>query len=126
MTAGDEQSNGSKEVLIRHRNKKRSIPAKDIFYIESRSRKVVLHLAEESIEYYDKIGKLEKELQPEFFRIHKGYLVNMKYIRQYGRTEILMRNGDNLLISKYRYQDFLQAYQKYDESREDADVFLKK
>ncbi|MFR3343165.1 MAG: hypothetical protein ACLTS6_03230 [Anaerobutyricum sp.] len=27
------------------------------------------------MEYYDKISSLESELKPDFFRIHKGYLV---------------------------------------------------
>ncbi len=108
ITAGDETETGQKTVLVKNGNRRRTIPAEDIFYIESNSRKVILHMAEEEIEYYDKIGKLEKELEPEFFRIHKGYLVNVKYIKGYGRTELMMKNGDNLLISKYRYQDFLR------------------
>ncbi len=113
VTAGDETETGQKTVLVKSGNRRRTIPAEDIFYIESNSRKVILHMAEEEIEYYDKIGKLEKELEPEFFRIHKGYLVNVKYIKGYGRTELMMKNGDNLLISKYRYQDFLRHIAAY-------------
>ena len=65
------------------------------------------------IAYYGKISELEKELQKNFFRVHKGYLINMKYVERYSRKEVQMKNGDMLLISKYKYQDFVKAYLGY-------------
>lgn len=102
-----------KEVLVRNGNRTRSVSADDIYYIESSNRKVTLYLQHEKIEYYDKISSLESELKPDFFRIHKGYLVNIKYVERYDRTEVKMRNGDSLLISKYKYQDFVKRYLEY-------------
>ena len=102
-----------KEVLVRNGNRTRSVSADDIYYIESSNRKVTLYLRHEKIEYYDKISSLESELKPNFFRIHKGYLVNIKYVERYDRTEVKMRNGDSLLISKYKYQDFVKRYLEY-------------
>lgn len=102
-----------KEVLVRNGNRTRSVSADDIYYIESSNRKVTLYLRHEKIEYYDKISSLESELKPDFFRIHKGYLVNIKYAERYDRTEVKMRNGDSLLISKYKYQDFVKRYLEY-------------
>lgn len=102
-----------KEILVRNKMTIRNVPAEDIYYIESRSRKVILYLAREKIEYYDKISELEQELKPDFFRVHKGYLVNMKYVERYDRSQIRMKNGDLLLISKYKYQDFVKAYLEY-------------
>ena len=102
-----------KEVLVRNGNRTRSVSADDIYYIESSNRKVTLYLRHEKIEYYDKISSLESELKPDFFRIHKGYLVNIKYVERYDRTEVKMRNGDSLLISKYKYQDLVKRYLEY-------------
>ena len=102
-----------KEVLVRNGNRTRSVSADDIYYIESSNRKVTLYLRHEKIAYYDKISSLESELKPDFFRIHKGYLVNIKYVERYDRTEVKMRNGDSLLISKYKYQDFVKRYLEY-------------
>ena len=90
-----------------------NVSADDIYYIESSNRKVTLYLRHEKIEYYDKISSLESELKPDFFRIHKGYLVNIKYVERYDRAEVKMRNGDSLLISKYKYQDFVKRYLEY-------------
>lgn len=102
-----------KEVLVRNGNRTRSVSADDIYYIESSNRKVTLYLRHEKIEYYDKISSLESELKPDFFRIHKGYLVNIKYVERYDRTEVKMKNGDSLRISKYKYQDFVKRYLEY-------------
>lgn len=102
-----------KELLVRNKTILRKVPTDDIYYVESSNRKVILYLSEEKIEYYDKIGVLERELYPGFFRIHKGYLVNMKYVERYDRTELRMKNGESLLISKYKYQEFVKAYLDY-------------
>lgn len=102
-----------KEILVRINSRKKAVPADDVYYIESSNRKVILYMKDGIMEYYDKIGGLEELLRPEFFRIHKGYLVNMKYVRQHSRTEVSMENGDRLPISKYKYQDFARAYGNY-------------
>lgn len=102
-----------KEILVRSNSRIRAVPADDSYYIESSNRKVILYMKDGVTEYYDKISELEGLLKPEFFRIHKGYLVNMKYVKQYSRTEVFMANGDRLPISKYKYQDFVKAYENY-------------
>lgn len=103
----------NKEILVHSGNTTRRVSADDIYYIESSNRKVILYLQQEKIEYYEKISELESELKPDFFRIHKGYLVNMKYVERYDRTAVWMKSGDNLLISKYKYQDFVKSYLEY-------------
>ena len=108
----------AKEIQVKNGGRTKTVPAESVFYAESNNRKVVLHMEQEEIEYYAKIGELEKALQPEFFRIHKGYLVHMKYIEDYERTTVRMKNGDSLLISKYRYQNFVKAYQDYRKGQE--------
>ena len=69
---------------------------------------------EENIQWHPAFcSAMELELREGFFRIHKGYLVNMKYVEKYSRTEVQMKNGKRLLISKYKYQDFIKAYLEY-------------
>ena len=115
ITARGEEEKRRKTICVKSGNNKREVLSEEVHYIESNGRKVVLHLQQENLEYYDKIGQLEQVLKPDFFRIHKGYLVNMRYVSDYDRTEVFMKNKDNLLISKYRYQDFVKAYQDYKE-----------
>ncbi|MDE6026388.1 MAG: LytTR family DNA-binding domain-containing protein [Lachnospiraceae bacterium] len=102
-----------REILVRNGNVTRNISVDDIYYVESSNRKIIVVMQDETIECYGKIGDLEHELQKDFFRIHKGYLVNMKYVERYNRAEVRMKNGISLIISKYKYQDFIKAYLKY-------------
>lgn len=103
----------SREILVKNGNTTRSVRADEVFYIESSNRKVILYMPGDQVAYYGKIGELELALKPDFFRIHKGYLINMKYVARYSRSEVQMKNGDSLLISKYKYQDFVKSYLEY-------------
>ncbi len=91
----------------------RTIPLDSIYYVESSNHKVVLHLQDGEQAYYAKIGDLEQELQDQFFRIHKGYLVNLSYVSGYSKSEVTMTNGEKLLLSKYKVQDFIKAYLRF-------------
>ncbi len=102
-----------RKILVRDGNITRNIPVEDIYYIESNNRKIIIAVGDEKIECYGKIGGMERELQEGFFRTHRGYLVNMKYVERYSRTEVQMKDGSRLLISKYKYQDFVKAYLGY-------------
>ncbi len=101
------------EILVRSGSITRNVPVDDIYYIESSNRKIIVSMWEEVIECYGKISEMELELREGFFRIHKGYLVNMKYVEKYSRTEVQMKNGKRFPISKYKYQDFIKAYLEY-------------
>lgn len=108
-----------KTLLIQYAGANKAIPLDHIYYMESRKHKVVLYTKDgeqtglRRLEYYAKIGELEEELQGQFFRIHKGYLVNLSCVDEYSRTEIMLTNGDKLPLSKYKYEDFVKAYLRF-------------
>ena len=100
-------------LTLQSANTNRTIPLDGITYIESSNHKVVLHLKDGEFACYAKIRDLELELQGRFFRIHKGYLVNLSYVGGYGKTEVTLTTGERLLLSKYKYQDFVRAYLRF-------------
>lgn len=100
-------------LTLRTGNANRVIPWDGIYYIESSNHKVVLHLKDGEFACYAKIRDLESELQEQFFRIHKGYLVNLSYVGGYSKSEVTLTNGEKLLLSKYKYQDFLKTYLRF-------------
>lgn len=104
-------------LIIRIENSSYKIPADKIHYIESDNRKVRVVTETESYSYYARLSDLEEELRDFFFRIHKGYLVNLEYIQEFSKTEVTLLSGERLLISKYKYQDFLKAYLGYIKER---------
>ena len=113
IRAGWEKPRKSRVLTLQSGNTGRTIPLDSIAYIESSNHKVVLHLRDGEFAYYAKIRDLETELQGRFFRIHKGYLVNLSYVDGYGKTEVTLTNGERLLLSKYKYQDFVKAYLRF-------------
>ena len=102
-----------KTLLIQYAGANKAIPLDHIYYMESQKHKIVLYTKDGKLEYYAKIGELEEELQEHFCRIHKGYLVNLSYVDEYSRTEIILTNGDKLPLSKYKYEDFVKAYLRF-------------
>ena len=91
----------------------KTVPLDHIYYMESSDHKVVLHLRDGEFSCYAKIRDLELDLQDQFFRIHKGYLVNLSYVDGYGKSSVSLTNGEKLLLSKYKYRDFVKAYLRF-------------
>jgi DNA-binding LytR/AlgR family response regulator len=108
-----EAEQGKKKLVIQYAGEGKAIPLNDIYYMESRNHNIVLYLKSGNIEYYGKIGDLEEELAGQFYRIHRGYLINLFYVEGYDKTEVRMANGDKLLLSRYKYDGFVQAYMDY-------------
>ena len=89
-------------LTLQSANTSKTVPLDSIYYIESSNHRVELHLKDGEFACYAKIGDLELELQEQFFRIHKGYLVNLSYVDGYSKTEVTLTNGEKLLLSKYK------------------------
>lgn len=81
----------------------------DILYIESSLHKLFFHFIDgEKSEYsmYEKLDNMEKLLTCYgFFRVHKSYLVNMKYVKNMERYSAEMCDGTKINISKARYME---------------------
>mgnify|MGYP001074635037 CR=1 FL=1 len=102
-----------KKLVLRYGSERKVIPLSDIYYMESRNHTIVLCLKSGTMEYAAKMGDLEEELAGQFYRIHRGYLINLFHVEGYNRTEVRMANGDKLLLSRYKYDGFVQAYMNY-------------
>lgn len=101
-------------LLISSQRLVRKIPLKDIVYMEAQGRLLTIHTLQDTIETYEQIGQMEKRLGGEnFFRCHKGYLVNLKYVDTYDKTEIYLETKDTILLAKRRYKEFTKALLQY-------------
>lgn len=86
----------------------------DIIYIESELRKLKVHTTYDIIEYYYKLADIEKELQKStFFRCHKSFIVNLRYVRSYDNTFIELKNSEKIYVSKYKLAEFSKAFMYY-------------
>ena len=108
-----EERKKERKVMVRTRWSTNVLDARDILYAESVLKKVLIHTSVQTVEYYGSLGNLEKILGEGFYRIHRGYLVNMAYVTHYGSDFVTVSNGDKLFLSKERYAGFTKAYLQY-------------
>lgn len=81
----------------------------DILYLESSKRLIYLHLTDEQKEnkcFYAVMAELEEQLAlAGFLRVHKSYLVNMRYIEKLNYNGVVLVNKEELPISQKRYSE---------------------
>ena len=113
----EKERNSSKEpasLLIKTGGVSRKVYLGDITYIESNNKKVILHLSDGSdLAMYAKMEEMESHLGGSFFRCHRFFIVNMKYITAYSAEEIMLDGKQSVLMSKRKYADFVKAFLRY-------------
>ena len=103
-------------VMINNAGVHSKVMIEDIVYAEVFNRKIVIHKLNESIEYYGKLSDLEALAGENFFRPHRAYLINFKYVEKYDATTIYLEQG-TALMAKQNYPVFVKKYMKYNQKR---------
>ena len=100
-------------IIVSRERQKKKLFLDDIYYFEIKGRIVDAHGPEGIFTYYEQIGELENKIQDKgFFRCHKSYLINLKYVDGYSRKEVVLENGEKIVIAKRRYDKFVQEMLK--------------
>ena len=108
------ESHSQAFIIVSRERQKKKLLLDDIVYFEIKGRKVDVHGTEGVFTYYEQIGELENKLQDKgFCRCHKSYLINLKYVEGYNRQEVILGNGEKIMIAKRRYEEFCQAVLKF-------------
>lgn len=105
-----------KYVMINNAGVHSKVLIDDIVYAEVFNRKIVIHKMNETIEYYGKLSDLEALAGDSFFRPHRAYLINFKYVEKYDATTIYLETG-SVLMAKQNYPVFVKKYMKYNQKR---------
>ncbi len=103
-------------VMINNGGVHTKVMIEDIVYAEVFNRKVVIHKLNDEIEYYGKMSDLEAVAGDSFFRPHRAYLINFKYVEKYDATTIYLEKG-TALMAKQNYPEFVKNYMKYIQKR---------
>ncbi|MCI5500756.1 MAG: LytTR family DNA-binding domain-containing protein [Lachnospiraceae bacterium] len=89
----------------------------DILYIESNLHKLVFHLTGKKSGRYTIYGRLDyiDEMLHDFnfCRVHKSYLVNLKYMEKVERYSARLSTGDTVSISQPKYNDVREQFIYY-------------
>lgn len=90
----------------------------EVRYAEIFDRRIVLHMANrDDIEYYGRISDLEKIAGKDYFRVHRAYLINLRYVKSYDSKCVHMSDSD-IPVARGKYRELIRAYMSYHTRRE--------
>lgn len=82
------------------------IKIRDIKYIEAQSHKSIIYVDNNTFEVGKSISEYEKLLESNgFIRVHKGYLVNFRYIYSVGNTDINLTDKSKVPLSRNKVKE---------------------
>lgn len=98
------------QIFFRTRMRSFTLQKRDILYVESRGRKVDIHTARECVTVYATMNGLGSQLGENFYRCHRGYLVNLSHVAEYEPDRILLDSGEAVFMARDKYAEFVRAY----------------
>ncbi len=91
-----------------------NVDIRNVFYFEAEGKKlrIVSKDGERYVKY--RISSIEKKVENfSFFKVHRSFIVNMAYVKAFGKDVLEMFDGRIISVSKYRYQEARNYYLKY-------------
>lgn len=104
-------------LTVQKDGESRPVNLDEIVYFEVLDRKIYIHMADGNVtDYYDRIENLEKRPEisgRDFFRCHRSFLINLKYLKSFGKGLAKMSEGTEIPVSRLRRDDFEKAVTRY-------------
>ena len=101
-------------VEVPLKNKNIYIKADEILYIESYEKHCIVRMTDKSYETSKALSTFQADINSSsFFRTHRRYLVNMKYIAEIEKNIITLINGEKVEISRRNLINFNKCYMNY-------------
>lgn len=99
------------QIVVQDGIHQRFVETERIVYAEVFNRTVTIHLTDGEISYRGSLQELEAMAGEDFYRPHRSFLVNLKKVTGYSRSEILL--ADNRVpIGRGNYADFVKAFMR--------------
>ncbi len=85
----------------------------DIQYIESQNVYIEVHTVKGVYRSRISLAKFNEQLDETFIKVHRSYIVGLKYVKMISRTNITMVNGDVVPIARGMYDEAHAALIKF-------------
>lgn len=109
------EDNKESSIIINDLNTSKTVvvPIESILFVETYGRNLLVHTDKNIYRMYESIGSMEEKLDSEiFFRVHRGYLVNISRIESIkGKTAIVA--GNEVMISRDKVKDLKERVMDY-------------
>lgn len=114
----DEYNRKRKCIPINYSGILKQLMIDDIYYIEVYSREIVIHLSDKTVTTKGKLKDFEQELSGLYFvKSDKSHLVNTANIDYIEKNKLLLKNGEQLFVSRKHYKDVVDIFIEYTKSR---------
>lgn len=88
------------------------LPLHEIRYLEVLRNYTTVH-GQEDYSVKRCLHDLEEELDDSFYRIHRSFIVNLRFVRRVTRTEVTLKDGSVLPLARGRYEGLNRALIAY-------------
>ncbi|MBR6764516.1 MAG: response regulator transcription factor [Clostridia bacterium] len=102
-----------RSVLISTADGDVKVPLGDILYVEAQNVHLLIHTPGEVFRTRMTLLAMSRELDETFFKIHRSFIVSLKYVRKITRSDVTMVNGDILPLSRGSYDAVHAALIRY-------------
>ncbi|BCZ45392.1 DNA-binding response regulator [Clostridium gelidum] len=104
------QISNLKTLLVHQKDTDIILKIKNIIYIEAKNKEIHIHTIDNCYIERRNLNEIEAELKDEgFFRTHRGYLVNLSYVKEYDSKEVIVDNNEIILISRLKIKKFKES-----------------
>lgn len=100
-------------LVLKEKGQIKRIPFNEIIYIESDKRYVHIYHGKEVEIVPMKLGELEKMLPDMFLRCHQSYMINMQRIEQFQKSQILLRDGIVIPVSRGKIDKVRKSFFRF-------------
>lgn len=115
LKSADRKLNSGKTIVLKLiKARDITVRVKNIVYIETLKRNVIVHIGKDSFICGSPISEMEQELEGEgFYRSHRSYLINLRCVDSFCKTDIKMNNGETAMLSTRKFADFKKNLMEY-------------
>lgn len=106
--------NHNRKIIIPTNTAHISVDADEVIYIEAAKKHTKVKTTGNEYIANKAISVYQTEIaNPHFFRTHRGYIVNMRYISTVEKNTITLTNGEIVLLSSKCRDEFNKSYMNY-------------
>ena len=104
----------TRKIIVPTKDRLFYLEADDVIYIEADKKYTVVRTTTGHYRSSKSISQFFREINnSHFFQTHRSYILNMKYISSIDKKTIILTNGEKVLCSSQKYDEFLKSYMSY-------------
>lgn len=113
----------SKKICFDDGKEKKQFNVDEIYFIEANLKKIYMRKRETEVVINYSISKAEELLSKyDFIKTHRSYLVNLHHIKTILNNRLILDNGVEIPVSKYRIHDVKARFLAFTENRNEEDA----